>query len=208
MTHAHATDWPWHKFAKHDRRREKVAQAMALRHMARGGPFGAGPMFGGPPFGGGRGRKRRGDVRAALLLALTEEPRNGYQLMQLIEERSGGRWRPSPGSVYPALAQLEDEGLIRSVERDDGKVYEITDRGREHLDRHERHTPPWELDDEPGSEAFAELMSLSQQIHLAAVQVSQAGDDEQVARAAETLTEARRALYRILAEESTPEADD
>jgi DNA-binding PadR family transcriptional regulator len=207
MTHGHAAEWPWHKFAKHDRRREKVAHAMALRHMARGGPFGAGPMFGGPPFGGGRGRKRRGDVRAALLLALSEEPRNGYQLMQLIEERSGGRWRPSPGSVYPALAQLEDEGLIRSVERDDGKVYEITDRGREHLDEHARHTPPWELDDEPGSEAFVELMSLSQQIHLAAVQVAQAGDDGQVARAADTLTEARRALYRILAEESAPEAD-
>jgi DNA-binding PadR family transcriptional regulator len=194
--------------AKHDRRREKVAQAMALRHMARGGPFGAGPMFGGPPFGGGRGRKRRGDVRAALLLALAEEPRNGYQLMQVIEERSGGRWRPSPGSVYPALAQLEDEGLIRSIVRDEAKMFEITDQGREHLDQRHAGAPPWELDDEPGSESFAELMSLSQQIHLAAVQVAQAGDDEQVARAAETLTEARRALYRILAEDSDRQAED
>jgi DNA-binding PadR family transcriptional regulator len=187
---------------KHDRRWEKVERAMALKHMANV-HFGPGPMFG-PAFGGRRGRKRRGDVRAALLLALAEEPRNGYQLMQVIEERSGGRWRPSPGSVYPALAQLEDEGMIRSVERDGSKVFEITDRGREHLEERHSHTPPWEFEDEPGAEAFADLMSLTHQIHLAAVQVAQAGDDEQVARAAETLTEARRALYRILAEDAAP----
>jgi DNA-binding PadR family transcriptional regulator len=168
-----------------------------------------GPQFGGPPFGGpgrggagrGRGRKRRGDVRAALLFALAEEPRNGYQLMQVIEERSGGRWRPSPGSVYPALAQLEDEGLIRSVERDGAKALEITDQGREHLEQRHSPTAPWEFEEEPGTEAFADLMALTQQIHLAAVQVAQAGDDAQLARAAETLTDARRALYRILAED-------
>ncbi len=206
-SHAAAADWPWRKMAKHDRRREQVAKAMALRHMARGGPFGAGPPFG-PPFGGGRGRKRRGDVRAALLFALAEEPRNGYQLMQLIEERTGGRWRPSPGSVYPALAQLEDEGLIRSIERDGTKVFEITDRGREHLEQRHTGTPPWELDDDLGSDAFGELMALSQQIHLAAAQVAQAGDEEQVARAADTLSEARRALYRILAEDPAPAEED
>src|SRR5437588_10911522 len=97
------------------------------RMFGRGGPrfgppgwmFRGGPPFGpGAMFGGGRGRKRRGDVRAALLLLLAEEPRNGYQLMQAIEERSGGRWRPSPGSIYPSLAQLEDEGLVVASERD------------------------------------------------------------------------------------------
>jgi DNA-binding PadR family transcriptional regulator len=184
--------------AKHDRRRERFERAMALKH----GPFGAGPGFGGPPFGGGRGRKRRGDVRAALLLAISEEPRNGYQLMQLIEERSDGRWRPSPGSVYPALAQLEDEGLIRSVERDEGKVFEITDEGREHLEQRGAHAPPWEFEDEPGSEPYWELMSLTKQIHMAALQVAQAGDEQQVERASQTLAEARRALYRILAEDT------
>ena len=87
-----------------------------MRRM-RGGPFGGPGPFGRGPRGRGRGRARRGDVRLALLRLLAEEPSNGYQLMQTIEERSDGRWRPSPGSVYPTLAQLEDEGLIRSAER-------------------------------------------------------------------------------------------
>src|ERR1700686_3753926 len=92
-----------------------------------GGSFGRGGRYGGPPGGG---RRRRGEVRTALLLLLAEEPRNGYQLMQAIEERSGGRWRPSPGSIYPTLAQLEDEGLIRATEREGAKVFEITEDGR------------------------------------------------------------------------------
>jgi DNA-binding PadR family transcriptional regulator len=193
-----APDWVWRRMSKREqRKREHFDRAMALRAV------GGGPMFG-PPFGGGRPRRRRGDVRAALLLALAMEPRNGYQLMQVIEERSGGRWRPSPGSVYPALAQLEDEGLIRSVERDGTKLFEITDAGREHLESHGRHTPPWEFEDEPDSET--ELMSLAAQIHLAARQVSLAGDERQAKRAAETLAETRRALYRILAED--PPAED
>ena len=95
-----------------DSPRDDLERMASLRRYAAA-PFGGGPMSG-RPFGGGRGRKRRGDVRIALLMLLAEEPRNGYQLMQAIEERSGGRWRPSPGSVYPTLAQLEDEGLIRA----------------------------------------------------------------------------------------------
>jgi DNA-binding PadR family transcriptional regulator len=159
-----------------------------------------GPPFGrGPGFGGGRGRRRRGDVRAALLLLLAEEPRNGYQLMQAIEGLSGGRWRPSPGSIYPTLAQLEDQGLIRATEPDDAKLYEITDAGREHLEEHREHAPPWIDEDEPG--AFQDLRSQVKQLHLAAVQVAHAGRDSQVAAAAEVLAEARRTLYRILAEE-------
>jgi DNA-binding PadR family transcriptional regulator len=220
MTHAEsgAFDWRWQRMNKGDRpgedferamhrKRDRFERAMAIREM-RNTPFGGGPM---PPFGGGRGRgrgrgrKRRGDVRAALLLALSEEPRNGYQLIQLMEERSGGRWRPSPGSVYPALAQLEDEGLIRSIEQDETKLFELTDLGREHLEQRPRHAPPWEFDAEP--ESFEELMSLTRQIHLAALQVTQAGDEDQVARAAQTLAETRRALYRILAEDPTADAD-
>src|SRR5271167_4854076 len=129
---ADAGDWPgrpnWRMAGGRGRRHfpspDDMERFAAMRGF-RGGPqFGPGPWFG-HPFGGGRGRKRRGDVRIALLLLISEEPRNGYQLMQAIEERSGGRWRPSPGSVYPALAQLEDEGLIHATERDGARVFEI-----------------------------------------------------------------------------------
>src|SRR5213079_3522103 len=97
-----------------------------------GGPWG-GPPFGPRGFGGGRRRRmRRGDVRAAVLVLLAEEPRNGYGLMQEIERRSDGVWRPSPGSVYPALQQLEDEGLVRSTESDGRRVFELTEAGRAH----------------------------------------------------------------------------
>ena len=178
--------------------------------------YGHGPRHGfGPPFGGGgrgRGRRRRGDVRFALLRALEAEAQNGYQLMQAIEERSGGRWRPSPGSVYPALAQLEDQGFIRSVERDGQKLYELTDAGREHLSERPDHPAPWDEDDDPAAEAARNLRSLVHQIHLAAVQVSQAAGEQQMQQAGEVLTEARRALYRILAEDgeaaSSPKDDD
>jgi DNA-binding PadR family transcriptional regulator len=186
-----------------------------LRRFGPGpeGPgFGFGPGFGprhgfgGPPFGGGRGRRRRGDVRFALLRALEDDPQNGYQLMQGIEERTGGRWRPSPGSVYPALAQLEDQGFVRSVERDGQKLYELTDAGREHLSEQPEHPAPWGEADDPASQAIAELRSLVHQIHLAAAQVSQAADEQQMKRAVQVLGDARRALYRILAEDGDSES--
>ncbi len=192
-------------------RQEHLEKLAALRHLW-GGPHGPGfggphgPGFGGPPFrggpfGGGRGRKRRGDVRIALLLLLAEEPRNGYQLMQTIEERSGGRWRPSPGSVYPTLAQLEDEGLIRATEREGAKVFEITEDGRRRAEG-STGAAPWEIDDDPPvPHSFSELSSLVVQIGKAAWQVAQVGDERQTARACEVLAEARRSLYRILAEE-------
>ena len=172
----------------------------AMRHMRGGPPFG-GPGFGGP-FGGGRGRRRRGEIRTALLTLLAEEPRNGYQLMQTLEERSRGMWRPSPGSVYPTLAQLEDEGLIRSIDRDGTKLFELTDHGREYVEQHATRTPPWEDPDE-GAEGstLPEMASLVVQIGKAAWQVAQDGDDRQVEKARHTLGETRRALYGILAED-------
>ena len=163
-----------------------------------GRPFGPGPMFAGP-LGGGRGRRRRGDVRAALLLLLADEARNGYQLMQAIEELSGGRWRPSPGSIYPTLAQLEDEGLIHATERDGTKLFELTDAGRQHIEERHEHTPPWV--DEDDSEAFSDLRAQVKQIQIAVMQVVHAGQEAQIARAAQTLAEARRNLYRILVED-------
>ena len=183
---------------------ERIEDLIAWRRM-RGGPFGPGGGPGGPwgrgPRGRGRGRARRGDVRLALLRLLAEEPRNGYQLMQTIETRSGGRWSPSPGSVYPTLAQLEDEGLIRSTEREGSRLYQITDAGREHLESRSEEPDPWAPDDAENEGALAELGPLVIQIGKAAWQVATVGDSTQRQRAVEVLAETRRALYRILAEE-------
>jgi len=213
-SHSMAGGWPgrraWMMAAGKGRRRflseDDMERMAALRHFRGGPPFGP-PMFG-PPFGGGRGRKRRGDVRIALLLLIAEEPQNGYQLMQGIETRSGGRWRPSPGSVYPALAQLEDEGLIRAAERDGSKVFEITDAGRATLGERGEKSAPWEFDEDPAFEAAADLRSLIAQIAMAAMQVSRAGTEDQIERAGATLAETRRALYRILADDTEPPASD
>src|SRR5438309_5312129 len=144
------------------------------------GPRGElGGMFGGFPHGGprGRGRKaRRGDIRTAALLLLSEEPRNGYQIMQEVEERSGGVWRPSPASVYPALSQLEDEGLIRSEESDGRKQFVLTDAGRALLEERDPSKPaPWEqMSGAASNEAYA-LGRLLREVYFAFVQVSRAG---------------------------------
>ena len=176
-----------------------------------GPPFGPDVMFGGPGgpwFRGRRGRRaRRGDVRAAALLLLAEEPRNGYQLMQEIEQRSEGLWRPSPGSVYPALQQLEDEGLIRSSGRDGKRTFELTDEGRAHVEEHrERLGTPW---DTPGKGVSSEALDLRtglQQVAVAAMQVAQTATQAQLAEARHVLDDARRALYRILAEDQPERA--
>jgi DNA-binding PadR family transcriptional regulator len=183
---------------------EEIEELIALRRM-RG--FG-GPGFGGPGFGGprggrgrGRGRARRGDVRLAVLRLLADEPRNGYQLMQTIEERSGGEWRPSPGSMYPTLSQLEDEALIRSAEADGSRVFELTDAGREHLETRADEPDPWTPSDGHSEHAMAELGPLVIGIGKAVWQVASVGSEVQRARALELLHETRRGLYRILAED-------
>jgi len=190
---------------------DHVERLAAMRGDPWGGanPWG-GPMFGGRggrggPFGGGRGRRRRGDVRTALLMLLAEEPRNGYQLMQTIEERSDGRWRPSPGSVYPTLAQLEDEGLIRGVERDGAKLFEITDQGRERLSESKVDPAPWAEEEDTDAPDLHRMAGLIIQIGKAAWQVAQEGDERQTEQAFQTLADTRRALYRILAQDSPTE---
>jgi DNA-binding PadR family transcriptional regulator len=171
------------------------------RHF--GGPFGFGS---GPGFGRGQ-RARRGDVRAALLVLLDEEPRNGYQLMQEIERRSDGVWRPSPGSVYPALQQLEDEGLVRSDEGEGRKLFHLTDAGREAAATASAEGAPWDVASESVDSDAWELFNVARQVGMAIFQISQAGTAEQLASAREVLVNARRSLYGILAEDDeTPEA--
>ena len=182
---------------------DEIEDFIAMRRM-HGGPFGGGPFRGGPfgggPRGRGRGRARRGDVRLALLRLLAEEPGNGYQLMQTIEQRSEGVWRPSPGSVYPTLSQLEDEGLVRSVEEAGARRYEITDAGRDHLETRADEPAPWDAPEEEGSSA-RDVRPLIGSVAAAAWQVATMGDEAQREQAIELLTEARRKLYGILAEE-------
>jgi DNA-binding PadR family transcriptional regulator len=179
------------------------------RPHGRGGRPGSGPQFGGwggSPFGRGP-RARRGDVRAALLVLLEEEPRNGYGLMQEIERRSDGVWRPSPGSVYPALQQLEDEGLVRAVESGGRKLFELTDTGREYVAEHrDRLAAPWAAVAGDVGEGVFELRGLAGQVTAALMQVAFTGSDAQVEEAKRILADARRALYRILAEDE-PRAD-
>jgi DNA-binding PadR family transcriptional regulator len=195
-------------FAKEVRRGrppfEDIDDLIAMGRMWKGGPFGR-PGWG--PHRRGGGRARRGDVRLALLRLVAEEPRNGYQLMQAIEERSEGLWRPSPGSVYPTLAQLEDEGLIRSDETEGARRFEITDAGRGHLDSRADEPDPWEPAAEEADNPLTELAPLVIQIGKATFQVASVGDSAQRDRARTLLAETRRGLYRILAEDAD-EADD
>jgi len=172
-------------------------------HGPRGefGDFTAGAFAHGGGWRGRGRRARRGDIRTAALLLLSEEPRNGYQIMQEVQERSGGAWAPSPGSTYPALQQLEDEGLIRSQEIDGRRLFVLTDAGLAAVaERGEDRPAPWEqMSDQVGSEA-QRLGRLMREVASAFVQVMRTGSDEQMARAREVLAGARRDLYRILAD--------
>jgi DNA-binding PadR family transcriptional regulator len=142
------------------------------------------------------------------LRLLAEEPRNGYQLMQAIEERSEGLWRPSPGSVYPTLAQLEDEGLIRSVQTEGARLFEITEAGREHLERRADEPAPWEPAAEDADNPLTELAPLVIQIGKATFQVASVGDRGQRDRARALLVDTRRGLYHILAQDGEQVDDE
>jgi DNA-binding PadR family transcriptional regulator len=147
-------------------------------------------------------------VREALLVLLGEEPRNGYQLMQEIERRSEGAWRPSPGSVYPVLAQLEDEGLVRTGLREGQRIHELTDAGQTWIaERGDDALAPWDAVKEDVGHGPRQLMRLIRELAAAGAQVVQAGDETQVERAQEVLSTARRSLYRILAGDPPGEPD-
>ena len=191
------------------------------RGRHHGAPWGGGPGGGDPPwrdgppfgppwagflqaiFGVGRGpRARRGDVRAAILVLLDEEPRNGYQLMQELERRSQGAWRPSSGSVYPTLSQLEDEGLVAASKDEANRVYRLTDQGKAYVakNRDELGTP-WEVETSGASDPRWEIMNLMREIGPALGQVLKFGTVEQITEARRIVSEARRALYRLLADD-------
>lgn len=167
------------------------------RHAHRGhrhgrrhgyGPWGARGRFFGP-----------GEVRLALLSLLSEGERHGYELMKRLEERSEGTYRASAGTIYPTLQQLEDEDLVRETASESGKrVYELTDAGREQA----ASTPaPWSSVAGESEDALVALHDLAHQVIAATRQVAHAGTAAQLEAAQTVLRDARRALYRLLAEE-------
>jgi DNA-binding PadR family transcriptional regulator len=184
------------------------------RHGSRGEfpPFG---RFGGRGFGRGKKRKKRfqhGEVRAAVLVLLDEEPMHGYQLIQEIEERSGGIWQPSPGSVYPVLQQLEDEGLVRIEQTEGRKVANLTEAGRTYVeDNRAELEAAWNALINDVDERVLEmrnLFTLYGQIATAGKQVAQVGTEGQLAEARKVLTDTRRRLYLILAEDNAGDEQD
>ena len=170
---------------------------------------GFGPSFG-PGFGrrGGR-RGRRGDVRKAVLSLLAEQPMNGYQVITAIAERSDGAWQPGPGSVYPAMYALHEEGLIDQADSVSGaepgrrKVHELTDEGKAYVEEHDEELKAaWEQSTTP-QHGFRELRQEVHQLHGAIQQVGMTGRPEAVDAAQKVLADARRSIYRILAEDDT-----
>ncbi|MFI5609224.1 PadR family transcriptional regulator [Amycolatopsis sp. NPDC051903] len=179
------------------------------------GEFGFGP--GGPRGrrghgpGGRRGhgprRGRRGDVRAAILTLLAEQPRHGYEIIREIGERSGGFWKPSPGSIYPTLQMLADEGLVVSNDENGKKLFQLTDEGRAAAEQ-QTGTPPWEHFAEDVDPVEVDLRKAGATLAAAVVQVMRAGSAGQQARVVDVLNEARRSIYTILGEVEDDSAED
>lgn len=209
-----------HHHEHHERHGTEVRPRRPHRHGPFDDPMGGGGMpwamaeYG--PRGnrgrrrgrGPRGRSRRGDVRAAILTLLAEAdgPKHGYEMIREIGERSGGFWKPSPGSVYPTLQLLADEGLIANVGGKSGKrLFELTDAGREAAGQL-GDTPPWEQIAQDVEPTEVALRHAAMALRGALLQVATVGSATQQAKAVTVVNEARSALYGILGEiEDTPE---
>ncbi len=147
---------------------------------------------------------RRGDVRTAILDVLAVEPMNGYQVIQQIAQRSGGAWKPSPGSVYPTIQQLEDEGLVEGAEQDGRRLLQLTDAGRRYVEEHPDELAatwrPFEDDAAGETEGGPDLKAVAGQVMAAVWQVMTSGTRQQRAEAVEILADTRRRLYGLLAD--------
>jgi DNA-binding PadR family transcriptional regulator len=166
------------------------------------GPFGPG----GPRRGG---RARRGDVRAAILALLGESPMHGYQIIQELETRSNGLWRPSPGSIYPTLQLFVDEGIVTASEVEGKRVFELTDAGRERLaEAGPEAVSPWDAVARETPEETGRLRDGIHQLMSATHQVANTGTTAQSERTLEVLNEARRKIYAILAEDEQTSGDE
>jgi DNA-binding PadR family transcriptional regulator len=181
-------------------RRMMMSRGGRRRGRGRGfGPWGDMPMGPGYP-GRGYAKVRRGDVRSAILYLLNEKPMHGYQIMQELSERTNGAWKPSAGSIYPNLQQLEDEDLIVASDVSGKKVFELTEAGREEIEADPKG-PPWERFE--SHEAYAALRDAGFGVGAAVMQIARTGTEDQVVRTREILEETRRQIYQLLADEDT-----
>ena len=167
-------------------------------------PFAGRGMRGGRGrWGGGRGgwgggrRMPRGAIRTAILAALRDGPANGYEVMRRLEEMSGGLWRPSPGSVYPHLQMLEDEGLVQSSEVDGGRAFTLTESGQAEA---EKAKLPWQESGETDDEVRTLRLGMGQ-LMSAAKQLAGDGEKSQIERGVSVIQKARKEQYQILAED-------
>jgi DNA-binding PadR family transcriptional regulator len=143
---------------------------------------------------------RRGNVRAAILALLAERPMHGYEMIQELEARTSGVWRPSAGSIYPTLQLLEDEGLVSGEESEGKRRFTLTDAGRSEAEKLER--PPWE-EVTGESEGFASSLRESAfQLGAAIVQVARTGSEDQIAKTQDIINDARRRVYGVLSEDA------
>jgi DNA-binding PadR family transcriptional regulator len=159
-------------------------------------------------FGGGRrgGMVRRGEIRPLILAALRDKPMHGYEVIQELEAQSGGRWRPSAGSIYPTLQQLSDEGLVTSEDLDGRRVYSLTETGRTAAAATAAPSP-W-ADAESSDADGPDVRKLALQLVAAAMQVQKVGSPRAHLEATRILTDARKQLYRLLADDEDASAEE
>lgn len=155
----------------------------------------------GPPWRGAPGprRRRRGDVRAAILALLAERPMHGYEMIQELEARTNGVWRPSAGSIYPTLQLLEDEGLVTGEDSPGKRRFSLTDTGRAEAAKFDR--PPWEEVADESEGHASTLRDSAFQLGAATIQVARTGSEDQITKARDILNDARRRIYAMLGED-------
>ena len=172
-----------------------------MRHQGPGNPaFNFGELFGhGGPGGRGRPGVRRGEVRTLILGALAERPMHGYEVIQALEAKSRGLWRPSAGSIYPTLQLLSDEGLVSSEEVEGRRVYTLTNEGRKTL-ADSPAAPNWDEED-ADDEKRQDIRRLAMELAAAVIQVQRVGSAHAKREATRILTDARKQMYRLLSED-------
>ncbi|UEJ81592.1 PadR family transcriptional regulator [Brachybacterium halotolerans subsp. kimchii] len=139
-------------------------------------------------------------MRTAVLLLLSEEPMHGYQLMQTIDERTGGAWSVSPGAIYPTLSQLEDEGFVEMSKEGGRKLATLTDSGKTHVEENQASwSDPFAGEDDSFAQGALDLRSSLRDLTGAVREATRSGESQHMSQVAEVLTEAKRSIYRILA---------